>query len=175
MAKWRGLLAFLSAGLALFGCDEGPSSNLSFTSTPDVWSFVTATAAHGPLLVEVRGDPFRAGEAALADAVVAAVAFTFTEPWLRFTSNAADAASTDMRLIWLLDVQAGFDADRTCAGEFPALDAGRRVMEIRAVFCHRGRPLSAVHGWMRRPDGIDDAKWRRLISQMSRQLLSGRG
>jgi hypothetical protein len=175
MARFPKFIGLLSAVAALFGCDEGPSSNVSFTSTPDVWSFVTATAAGGPLLVEVRGNPFGGAGDAVARAVTRAVAATFTEPWLRFTGSAADAASTEFRLIWLLDPQPGFNADLTCAGEFPAPDAGRRVMEIRAIFCHRGRPLSAVHGWMRRPATVDDPKWRGLISQMSRQLLSGRG
>jgi hypothetical protein len=175
VAGFSRLVGLLSAAVALFGCDEGPSSNLSFTSTPDVWSFVTGIAGAGPLLVEVRGNPFRAGSDTVANGVASAVAATFTEPWLRFTTSVADAGSRDMRLIWLLDPQAGFNADRVCEGEFPALDAGKRVMEIRAVFCHRGRPLSAVHGWMRRPETVDDPKWRGLISQMSRQLLSGRG
>lgn len=175
MARFSRLLGLLSAATVLFGCDEGPSSNISFTSTPDVWSFVTGTATGGPLLVEVRGDPFRTGGDAIAGEVARAVAATFTEPWLRLTTNAAEAASKDMRLIWLLDPQSGFNADRVCAGELPGLDAGRRVMEIRAVFCHRDRPLSAVHGWMRRPEAVSDRKWRGLISQMSRQLLSGRG
>lgn len=175
MAGFPRFLGLVSAVAALFGCDEGPSSNLSFTSTPDVWSFVTGTAAGGPLLVDVRGDPFRSGKDAVAGEVASAVAATFTEPWLRFTTSEAQAASKDLRLIWLLDPQSGFNADRVCAGELPGLGAGRRVMEIRAVFCHRGRPLSAVHGWMRRPATAGDPKWRGLISQMSRQLLSGRG
>ena len=55
MVRFPKFLGLLSAAAALFGCDEGPSSTVSFTSTPDVWSFVTATAAGGPLLVEVRG------------------------------------------------------------------------------------------------------------------------
>ena len=80
-----------------------------------------------------------------------------------------------MRLIWLLDPQSGFNADAVCAGEFPALKADRRVTEIRAVFCQRSKPLSAVYGWLRRPDTGGDANWRNLISQMSRQLLRGRG
>jgi hypothetical protein len=175
MARFSRILGLLSAATALFGCDEGPSSNISFTSTPDIWSFVTGTAAGGPLLLEVRGDPFRTGRDAVAAEVASAVSATFTEPWLRFTIRDAEAASTDLRLVWLLDPQSGFNADRVCAGELPALDAGRRVMEIRAVFCHRGRPLSAVHGWMRRPEAASDPKWRGLISQMARQLLSGRG
>lgn len=170
-----GLMGLFSAAAALFGCDEGPASNLSFTSTPDVWSFVTSEAAGGPLLVEVRGNPFRVPADAVSREVTGAVGAGFTEPWLRFTDEPSDASSREMRLIWLLDPQSGFNADLVCAGEFPALDAGRRVMEIRAVFCHRGRPLSAAHGWMRRPDAPNDPRWRNLVSQMARQLLRGRG
>jgi hypothetical protein len=145
------------------------------TSTPDVWSFVTGTAPGGPLLVRVHGNPFREPEEMLSREVVRAVSDTFTEPWLQFTDRESDAVRTDMRLIWLMDPREGFNADEVCAGALPAPDAGRRVMELRAVFCHRGRPLSAVHGWMRRPESAADPRWRRLISQMARQLLSGRG
>jgi hypothetical protein len=159
----------------LLGCDEGPSSNLSFTATPDIWSFVTAVGASGPLLVDVRGNPFNAPDRMIAEEVARAIGATFTEPWLHVTTDPERAASKDTRLIWLLDPQAGFNADAACAGELPALGAGRRVTEIRAVFCHRGRPLSAVHGWMRRPETGGDPKWRNLTSQMARQLLTGRG
>lgn len=169
------IVGLVSALAALFGCDEGPASNLTFKSTPDVWSFVTATASDGPLLVAVHGNPFREPAEMVSREVVRAVAGTFTEPWLRFTDEPADAASKEARLIWLMDPQSGFNADLVCAGELPAPDAGRRVMELRAVFCHRGRPLSAVHGWMRRPDSANDPRWRNLVSQMARQLLSGRG
>lgn len=171
----RSVVSVIAAAAALFGCDEGPSSNLSLTSTPDVWSFVTSTGSAGPILVEVRGNPFSAPDAAVVAGVTKAIAGTFTEPWLKFTNDPAGAASKETRLIWLLDVQSGFNADLVCNGELPALNAGKRVTEIRAVFCHRGRPLSAVHGWMRKPETSDDPKWRQLISQMARQLLTGRG
>jgi len=174
MSKGR-LFGLAAALAALFGCDEGPSSNLTFTSTPDVWSFVTGIAPAGPLLVKVHGNPFGEPGDMLSREVVRAIAGTFTEPWLTFTDRDEDAASKDARLIWLIDPQAGFNADLVCAGELPAPDAGRRVMELRAVFCHRGRPLSAVHGWVRRPDSAADPRWRNLVSQMARQLLSGRG
>jgi hypothetical protein len=175
MAWPRTITTIFTAAAALIGCDEGPSSNLSFTSTPDVWSFVTAAGSAGPLLVDVRGNPFDAPDAMVAGEVLKAISTTFTEPWLQFTTDAARAGSRDVRLIWLLDPQSGFNADAVCAGEFPALKADRRVTEIRAVFCQRGKPLSAVHGWVRRPDTGGDPKWRNLISQMSRQLLTGRG
>jgi hypothetical protein len=154
---------------------NGPSSNLSFTSTPNVWSFVTTTAATGPLLVESHGDPFGETEARVTHRIADAVAATFTEPWLKFTDDPARAASKDLRLIWLLAPQTGFNADLVCGGELPSPAARGRVMEVRAVLCHRGRALSAVHGWVRWPEAGDDPKWRQLISQMARQLLTGRG
>jgi hypothetical protein len=169
------LLTALAALAVLSGCDEGPSSNLSSTTTPDVWSFVQATGASGPLLIDIRGNPFNAPDRLVAAEVEKAVGGTFTEPWLRFTSDPELAASKDTRLVWLLDPEAGFNADAVCAGELPPLGASRRVTELRAVFCHRGRPLSAVHGWMRLPETGGDPKWRKLISQMARQLLTGRG
>lgn len=168
-------MGLFSAAAALFGCDDGPASNLTFTSTPEVWSFVVAEAAAGPLMVEVRGNPFRLPDEAVSREITGAVAAGFTEPWLRFTDSDPGSASRRMRLIWLLDPRSGFNADLVCAGELPELDAGGRVTEIRAVFCHRGRPLSAVHGWMRRPDSPADPRWRNLVSQMARQLLRGRG
>ena len=167
-------LAPVMAAAALFACDEGPSSNLSFTSTPDVWNFVTAAGASGPLLLDVRGNPFEAPDRMVADEVAKAVGGTFTEPWLQVTTDPERAASKDTRLVWLLDPQAGFNADEACAGDVPPAGAGRRVTEIRAVFCHRNRPLSAVHGWLRRPVSGGDPKWRHLTSQMARQLLTGR-
>jgi hypothetical protein len=168
-------MSVFTAAAALLGCDEGPSSNISLTSTPDVWSFVTAVGSAGPLLVDVRGNPFPGPDATVFADVTKAIAGTFTEPWLKFTNDAEQAASKEARLIWLLDPQSGFNADLVCAGELPSLGAGRKVTEVRAVFCHRGRPLSAVHGWVRRPERSDDPKWRQLISQMARQLLTGRG
>ena len=166
------ITSLLGAAAGLFR--GGPSSNLSLTSTPNVWSFVTAAASAGPILVDVRGNPFAASDAAVVGDVTKAIAGTFTEPWLKFTSDPASAASKETRLVWLLDPQPAFNADLVCAGELPALGAGGRVTEVRAVFCHRGRPLSAVHGWGRKPPSSDDPKWRQLIAQMARQLLTGR-
>lgn len=175
MVKTRTLAGLFSALAALVGCDEGPASNLSFTTTPDVWSFVVAAARGGPLLVEVHGNPFREPGDVVSREMTAAIATAFTEPWLTFTASKEGANAPDVRLIWLLDPDSGFNADGVCAGRLPGFAAGRRVTEIRAVFCQGERPLSAVHGWMRRPDSAADARWRALIAQMARQLLRGRG
>lgn len=172
---WRRLLGFLSAAAALVGCDEGPASNVSFTSTPDVWSFVTAAATGGPLFVEVHGNPFQQPKELVSKEITAAIASTFTEPWLHFTDAKQQTGAPTVRLIWLLGAGSGFNADLVCAGTLPSLESDRRVTEIRAVFCQRERPLSAVHGWMRRPDTPADPRWRQLMQQMSRQLLRGRG
>lgn len=174
MAAWKKIVGLVSALAALVGCDEGPASNLSFTSTPDVWSFVVAAANGAPLSVDVRGNPFRLPNDVVARETVSAIASAFTEPWLRFEAK-TDANSPETRLVWLLDPAAGFNADEVCAGRLPAFATDRRVTEIRAVFCHRERALSAVHGWMRRPESPTDPRWRQLMAQMARQALRGAG
>lgn len=175
MAKTRALAGLLSALAALVGCDEGPASNLSFTATQDVWSFVVAAAKSGSMLVEVHGNPFRESSEMVSREMTQAIAAAFPEPWLTFTDAKPEGDRPDARLIWLLDPDSGFNADKVCAGRLPAFATARRVTEIRAVFCQGERPLSAVHGWMRRPDSAGDARWRALISQMARQLLRGQG
>jgi hypothetical protein len=169
--KLLGLVAGLSA---LTACDEGPASNLSFTTTPDVWSFVTAAATGGPLPVEIHGNPFGDPPRAVAREVAMAADRAFTEPWLRLAAT-READREALRLIWMLDVGRGFNADDVCRGRLPAVDAGRRVVDIRAVLCQGERPLSAVHGWMRNPGSASDPSWRNLTAQMARQLLTGRG
>jgi hypothetical protein len=174
MSAWRKFVGLVSALTALVGCDEGPASNLSFTTTPDLWGIVTAAATAGPLPVVIHGNPFRAPADAVSREMVAAIASAFPEPWLRFAAM-SDASAPEPRLIWLLDPESGFNADQVCAGRLPGFAAERRVTEIRAVFCHRDRALSAVHGWMRRPDSPADPRWRQLMAQMARQLLRGTG
>lgn len=174
MSTWRKIVGFVSALTALVGCDEGPASNLSFTTTPDIWSFVTAAATGGPLTVDVQGNPFRVPNDVVARETVNAIASAFTEPWLHFALK-GETGAPETRLIWLLDPEAGFNADNVCAGRLPGFAADRRVTEIRAVFCHRDRPLSAVHGWMRRPENPTDPRWRQLMAQMARQALRGAG
>lgn len=173
MTLLRRIVGMVSAVAALAACDEGPSSNLSFTTTPDVWSFVTAAAASAPLPVEVYGNPFRQPAGLVVREVTEAAAAAFTEPWLRFEAvEKADPAR--LRLVWLLDPAEGFNADQVCAGNLPGF-TDRRITELRAVMCHRDRPLSAAHGWVRKPDMPADPRWRQLIGQMARQVLTGRG
>ncbi|HEX6980599.1 MAG TPA: hypothetical protein VF342_15010 [Alphaproteobacteria bacterium] len=168
----RRMLCCLAAASVLAACDEGPASNLSFTATEDVWSYVTNAAAAGPLQIEVHGNPFPEPDPFVHREFAQAVGNAFTEPWLRFS---AATGSSDFRLVWLLDPGEGFDHDRACAGELPAVGTRGRTLEIRAVLCHRERPLTAVHGWMRHPESAADPGLRNLISQMGRQLLTGRG
>lgn len=168
----RRILCCVATVSVLAACDEGPACNLSFSATEDVWSYVTNAAAAGPLRIEVHGNPFPEPDAFVRRELAQAVGAAFTEPWLEFS---ATTGSPDFRLVWLLDPGEGFNHDLACAGELPAIGTRKRTLEIRAVLCHRQRPLTAVHGWMRRPESAADPGLRNLISQMGRQLLTGRG
>lgn len=169
------LAATAVLALPLLGCDDGPASNVSFTTASELWSFTQAAGAAGPITVAALGAPFGARAGTSSATVVDAMAGAFSEPWLNFAAsdNPADSAT---RLVWLFDPASGFNADALCSASppRPQPSAGQR-MEIRLVYCQRDRVLAAVHGWMKRPAGAGDERFRALIRQMSRQALTGRG
>ena len=174
--RWGGMIAVGIAGF-LASCGDGPASNVTYKLGPQVWDFFWFAVKDGPVLVLVDGNPFQADAAALAEAVAAAMQAGFSEPFVKFTPDAARAAHPDHRMVWTLGPAPGYDINAACGEHRPATAAvtGRRL-EMRVAFCQGGRLLSAVHGWMpAAAAGPDRAAWRNLISQMARQLLRNEG
>jgi hypothetical protein len=49
-------------------------------------------------------------------------------------------------------------------------------LEMRVAYCQSGKLLAAVHGWMKASEaGPDNPRWRSLVAQMARQLVSTEG
>ncbi len=169
------MLALGLAGL-LASCGDGPASNVSYKAGPQVWDFFLFAAKDGPVLIEVDGNPFGKDEALLADTIAEAMGSAFTEPFIKFTRDKFAAARPDNRMIWTLGPAAGYDMNAVCTSR-QAIDPvpGRRL-EMRVAFCQGGRLLAAVHGWMRTSEsGPDNPRWRSLVAQMARQLVSTEG
>lgn len=163
-------------GCALLGCDGGPSSVLIDVRVENPYQFLRWAQLQGPMLVEIHGQPF-AGTARFQPAeFVAAVKDTFAEqPGFRFTLDKAEAGDSGYRFVWLFDPGPGFSIDATCAGQLPA--AAPKLAdraELRAVFCGPNKTYTAVQGSTKRPTETGDRNWRRLIRQMSRQLVGDR-
>ena len=166
------------AALALPACEEGPASTIIDSRTGDAMQLLRWAATQGPVLVEIRGEPF-AGQARWnPDSLVATVYDAFlpvTNPPMQFTRDKAKAGDPGYRFVWLIDPGPGFAIDPTCAGQYPPRAATKADwVEVRAVFCAPNKSLVAVQGRVRRPKAADDRLWDRLIRQMSRQLAGDR-
>ncbi len=156
---------------------RGPASNVTFKHGPQVWDFFIYAVRNGPALVVVDGNPFGVDSKLLAERIAAAMQAGFSEPFVSFTSDAAQAPYPAYRFIWTLDPAPGYDLNAVCGERRPpvAPPAGDRL-EMRVAFCQDGRLLSAVHGWMARAAaGPDRPEWRNLVTQMTRQLVRNEG
>src|SRR3954463_4584872 len=113
---WTRVGRLLTVGLAGFlaACGDGPASNVSYKSSPQVWDFFLFAAKDGPVLVEVDGNPFGTGQDAVAAAVAGAMGTAFTEPFIKFTADRAAAAHPDHRMIWTLSPAPGYDMNSVC-------------------------------------------------------------
>src|SRR4051812_32973641 len=169
------MLAVGVAGL-LAACGDGPASNVSYKAGPHVWDFFLFAAKDGPVLVEVDGNPFGRDDALLADTIAEAMGSAFTEPFIKFTKDKSAAARPDNRMIWTLGPAAGYDMNSVCTTRPKTEPVSGRRLEMRVAFCQGGRLLSAVHGWMPASDAsLENPRWRSLIAQMARQLVSTEG
>ena len=156
---------------------RGPASNVTYKHGPQVWDFFITAVRNGPALVVVDGNPFASDTRLLAEHVAAAMQAGFSEPFVKFTADAARAPYPAYRMIWTLDPSPAYDLNAVCGERRPATvpPAGDRL-EMRVAFCQDGRLLAAVHGWMSRAAaGQDRSEWRNLIAQMARQLVRTEG
>jgi hypothetical protein len=168
----------LAVGLAglLASCGDGPASNVSYKSGPQVWDFFLFAAKDGPMLVEVDGNPFASPADAVADTVAAAMRSAFSEPFVKFTADRATAAHPEYRMIWTLSPAPGYDMNSVCTAKPAVAPVAGSRLEMRVAFCQSGRLLSAVHGWMKASEaGPDNPRWLALVAQMARQLVSTEG
>jgi hypothetical protein len=171
----RGLATGIAALLAACGGD-GPASNVSYKAGPQVWDFFLFAAKDGPVLVEVTGELQGGPDAAVGTQVADAMGTAFSEPFVKFTADRAGSAHPDYRMIWVLNPAAGYDMNAACTAPQASAPVTARMLEMRAAFCQSGKLLSAVHGWMKASEARpDNPRWRNLIAQMARQLVSNEG
>lgn len=171
-------IAIVATALAVFllsACEEGPSSNVTQKTTQGAWDMLVFAAKDGPLLTQVNGTPFAGQAQQFAGQVLDDMNKTFTEPFMRFTSTAAQAADKDYRIIWVVHPGQTPELAAFCTGKIPAAAPVTGRLEIRAVLCHRERLLTAVNGWMRTPDKADDRRLHQLVQQMTRQVTGRDG
>jgi hypothetical protein len=175
------LLSLGAAALAALvgGCGDGPSTVPGGYRSAATWSTFFAATASGPLLLDLRGNPFGGSGDGLRTRVIEAMSTAIPARPFRLTADPGAAASPGVRVVVALGAPPSLDAAELCAGREPpaagpvagpvAGSSPGRV-ELLAAFCDGGALLSSVRGWVARVDGPGDARFARLLGQVMREL-----
>ncbi|MBI1245438.1 MAG: hypothetical protein GC202_10570 [Alphaproteobacteria bacterium] len=130
--------------------------------------------ADGPILVEVMGETLGADSAALAVRAVKLLRENNPRPWLAFEGDRAKTAS-EYRIVFVFDARTVRQPDipAICAGRPPRFEKDSGTLNIHAAVCGPRGPAVAIWGWMKRPQGIDDPAFDRLLIQVGQSALRG--
>lgn len=126
-------------------------------------------AASGPVLLEVRDNPF-AGDVARSFAVAASetsVGFT-----ANFTTDRARAARPDFRLVVQFFPAPGVSSAEVCDSSRPvARTAPGDNLAVLIAFCNRSQPILSVVAHAGRVDGPDSPVIKRMAEQAMMRMF----
>lgn len=168
-----GMGAALLGGI-VGGCDDGPATAPSGLRSPAAWSSMVHAGKAGPILVEVRGTPFRTSAEAFVKQVAAAMEGAVAQRVFRFTADPAAAKEPHLRTVVLFAPERIVDETAACAGLMPPPFAEGELAEtihLLAAFCSKDRPLAAATGWVRKVGDAGDPRFVALVQQTTRELF----
>lgn len=166
-----GLLSLLSA-LGLSSCGDGPVTQQSYIRQSGTYSDFVYASADGPILVEIRGEPFQGAQAALEGTVLAALDGAFPERPARFTLDPSQAAHANYRIAMMFDPPKTASGLQLCAGEGLVQQPNEPgKVNILMSFCHKGERLAESWGWVRKVTGPEDARLAKLVHFAARHLV----
>ncbi len=103
MRRWiLGLFSLLSA-LGLSSCSDGPVTQQSYIRPSGTWSEFVYASGNGPILLEIRGEPFSGQQSDLERLVLSALDGAFPERPARFTLDPAEAPHANYRVSLMFD------------------------------------------------------------------------
>lgn len=165
------LVSILAFG-TLGGCANGVSTVSDVSPHPPsvARGILQDAAAFGPVLLEVRDDPFAGrGAASFADAASRTSVGFLTQ----FTLDSAAAAKPDVRLIVQFDPAEGVSGFNSCD---PVRPGGPRAVggPIRAilVLCKAFQPIHSIAAAAPRPDRADAPVIRDLAEQSMLRMFT---
>ncbi len=173
MRLWPVFLAgFAVAGTVLATCDEAPITTVT-VRLDDAWQFAQPAM---PLLVEVRGRPYAAGQTEVQDMVVEAMTRAVTwQADTRFTSDPVAAANPDMRIVVTFNPPRGAGGAANCAGSVPGgAEDGKVTARVLATFCAGGQVMANVEGRIGEVGSDSDGRAQALIRQIVLDMFQTR-
>lgn len=161
-----GIVMTAGSVLAVVACEDLPTTTV-LRRIEDPWA-VAQGAGSLPLIV--RGRPAFAADEAVEDAVFAAatqaITWTATPPLAREAAGDERAA---LRVVYVFNGDGG-DACGGAPGGGEPLPKGR--VTLVGSLCDGAQFLARVDGRVGRSEGLDDRRLRRLIGQVTRDLLA---
>ena len=163
-------LAVLTLAISACSSDTVVLSPTSYYAayTPSV---VNNAAVAGGMMVEVVGNPFDIPKDELESAVTGAMTGSHFGPAVNFLTTAPDGFRSAYRIVILFDPTQNYTENKLCK-ESQSLQPGTgENVKAHAALCAKGSALTGVSGRVGDVTGIDDPKFRRLISQITTNLL----
>lgn len=169
--NWVTAVGLLGSLLALIGCERLVASQVVYTMGADVPQILQAASVDGPLLVETMEAD---GGQALRERVAKVLRDANPHPWLKFETDRSKATG-DYRLVYVFEARTVRQPDfpGICAGRAPRFEKDPARINVHAVLCTPRGPVVAAHGWLKRPESLDDPAIDRLINQMGHQIVRG--
>jgi hypothetical protein len=151
--------------------------------TPTVLNYA---ATSGGILVEVVGNPFDAPKAELERATTDAMTGSHFGPAVDFVTTKPEGFRSPYRIVLVFDPTQGYTPSKLCrqtqyiepgTGEIVKeyIEPGTgEIVKVHAVLCAGERALTGVSGRAGELTGPDDPQFRKLISQITTNLLPPR-
>jgi hypothetical protein len=168
-------------------------TNFYIAYTPTV---VNSAAGSGGILVEVIGNPFDAPQADLERTITSAMTGSHFGPPVDFVTTPPEDFRSPYRIVMVFDAAQAYGEAKLCregrsivpsagdqdgaaeqgtgdqgTGDQGAADQSGQVVKVYAALCAGQGPLTGVNGRVGEVTGLDDPKFRQLISQLTTNLL----
>jgi hypothetical protein len=136
--------------------------------TPTVLSY---SATSGGILVEVIGNPFDVPKADLEQSITGAMTGSHFGPHVDFVTTPPEGFRSPYRIVMVFDSNQGYTQIKLC-GQTESIQPGPgESVRVHTALCAAEKPLTGVSGRVGEVTGPDDPKFRRLISQITTNLL----
>lgn len=169
------LKRFFALGAAVLttlvsACEDGPRTQSGGWRSAAVWSSMVYASANGPIFLEVHGEPF-APMALSAMDVAMGMSDKLVGRKLAFTPVRASALRPEFKVVLAFNPPANADPRDLCEGAIATAAQPGEQITVLAVFCDKSGILSSVQGWVSKVSGPDDPRFRRLLGQVTRDLI----
>ncbi len=163
------LVILAGAGSACLSTDVVLSpTSFDGAYTPTVLNY---SATSGGMLVEVIGNPFDAPKADLERSITGAMTDSHFGPHVDFVTTPPEGFRSPYRIVMVFDSNQGYTQIKLCGQTGSISPEPGESVRVHTALCAAEKPLTGVSGRVGEVTGPDDPKFRRLISQITTNLL----